>query len=306
MIPLACVCVPARNEARHIGRLIEALAQQTTRVPFAVVICVNNSSDATRTVAVAAAIRSYARFTLEIVQCEFEPALAHAGSARRRAMDSGAEILSSGGLLISTDADCQPPPNWLEANLAHFAPDRIIGGRIELDESEAVAAPAIFAMRSRFDAYWKAVRAIEDAIDPVKWDKPPRHGDHTGASIALSVDLYRQAGGVPLVPIGEDRALVEAAVAMGGKLVHPMAVWTRTSTRTAGRASGGMAADMQRWIDCATSGTAPLVPALSHWEERARWRRKERGKMSAAAFLEAERALPAMPCDMQLVDGLIL
>ncbi len=298
----ACVCVPARNEAEHIGRLIEALAQQTTQIPFAVAICVNNSSDTTRSAAVGATLRFRAPFLLEIIQRDFEPDLAHAGSARRAAMDLGAEIVGSGGLLISTDADCRPPPDWVHANLAHFMPDRIIGGRIQLDELEAAKAPAIFALRGRFDAYWRAVRAIEDAIDPVEWDMPPRHGDHTGASLALSADLYLRAGGVPLLPTGEDRALVEAAIEAGGKLIHPNAVWTRASSRTVGRADGGMAADMQRWIDCAASGAIPSVPALSHWEKRARWRLRAKRNMSAAARVEAERALPPMPCDMPLPE----
>lgn len=299
MIPRACVCIPARNEADHIGRLIEALAQQTVQ-NFAVAICVNNSTDDTRVRAVEATLRSDAAFQLHIVQCEFEPALAHAGSARRAAMDMGADVLSPDGLLISTDADCRPPSNWVDANLAHFAPDRIIGGRIELDELEAEAAPTIFTLRRRFDSYWQAVRAIEDTVDPVAWDMPPRHGDHTGASLALSVDLYARADGVPLLPTGEDRALVEAAIEKGGKLVHPNAVWTRASSRTVGRADGGMAVDMQRWIDCAANGDTPMVPALSHWEERARWRFQAKAELGAATCREAERALPVMPCDMPL------
>lgn len=301
MIPSACLCVPARNEAEHIGRLIDALAQQTVQ-SFAVAICINNSNDATRERAAEATLRSDAGFELHIFEREFEPALAHAGSARRAAMDMGAEMLSSGGLLISTDADCRPPANWVEANLAHFSPDRIIGGRIELDELEANTAPAIFRLRRRFDAYWEAVRAIEDAIDPVAWDMPPRHGDHTGASLALSVDLYRRAGGVPLLPTGEDRALVQAAIEAGGRLVHPNEVWVRASPRTVGRANGGMAADMQRWMDCAASGDDPVVPALSHWEERARWRLQAKAELGVNACQEAERALPPMPCDMPLPD----
>lgn len=297
----ACICIPARNEAEYIGRLIHALARQTVQ-DFALVLCVNNSTDATYARAVDAAHRLQVEFPLHVVERQFEPVLAHAGSARRAAMDRGADLLPADGLLLSTDADCRPPPDWVEANLAHFAAGRIIGGRIELDEWHAETAPAILLLRRRFDAYWQTVRSIEDAIDPVEWDMPPRHGDHTGASLALSVELYRRAGGVPLVSTGEDRALVEAAMNAGGKLVHPNAVWTRASSRTVGRANGGMAADMQRWIDCIAEDHIPMVPALSHWEERARWRLRAKAEMGTAAYLEAERNLPPMPCDMRLPD----
>ncbi|WCT72685.1 glycosyltransferase [Sphingomonas naphthae] len=296
-----CVCIPARNEADRIATLIDALATQDIDRPFGVALCVNNSSDDTGRIAQHAAARADGRFTLTQVACQFEPSLAHAGSARRAAMQLGVEILGrAGGLLISTDADCRPPADWVAANLAASAPDRIVGGRIELDEDEAEECPEIFAFRRHFDAYWRRVRAIEDRIDPSPWDPAPRHGDHTGASLALSVDLYRRSGGVPLQPSGEDRALVEAAIAAGGKLVHPQTVWTRTSARTTGRATGGMAEDLQRWIDAEARGELPNVPHFDHWEARAMWRRDLRKDRGTTGLVEAERLLPPMPCDMTL------
>ena len=295
-----CVCIPARNEADRIATLIDALAMQTVDRPFGVVLCVNNSSDDTGGVAQHAAARCEGRFTLTQIECFFEPPLAHAGSARRAAMELGAEMLESTGLLISTDADCRPPADWIAANLAAGGSDRIIGGRIELDEADADEYTAIFAFRRHFDAYWQRVRAIEDSIDPSPWDPLPRHGDHTGASLALSVELYQRSGGVPLQPSGEDRALVEAAIVAGGKLVHPQTVWTRTSARTIGRATGGMAEDLQRWADAEARGELPNVPHFDHWEARALWRRDFRQGRGTTALMEAERLLPAMPCDMAL------
>lgn len=295
-----CVCIPARNEAEHIGILIEALGEQRSVAPFCVALCVNNSDDDTVRIAEDTAQRT--GVTLTIIKRHFDAHLAHAGSARRAAMDLGATLLDrDDGLLISTDADCRPPPDWIAANRAVAAPDRIVGGRIALDEEEALRAPAIFALRRRFDAYWQAVRAIEDDIDPLPWDPAPRHGDHTGASLALSVGLYRKAGGVPLLPTGEDRALVDAAVRAGGHLVHPEAVWTRASARTVGRATAGMANDLQGWIDILAQGETPQVPAFAHWRDRALWRRDRRA-VGAINLADAESRLPAMPCDMNLPD----
>lgn len=290
-----CVCVPARDEAVHIPILIDALAEQDLPSPVLVALCVNNSSDGTAKVARAAVARSGGRVTMKLIEVDFAPALAHAGSARRAAMDLGARWLSADdALLISTDADCRPPADWVRANLDAAGAGAIVGGRIELDGAADVS-PQIARMRRRFDAYWQRVRAIEDAIDPVPWDPPPRHGDHTGASLALSVGLYVRAGGVPVIPTGEDRALVEAGVKAGGRLVHPQSVWTRASCRTAGRAAGGMATDMQRWL----GEENPLVPGFAHWQERARWRR-ERRLAEDVDMIEAERRLPTMPCDMTL------
>lgn len=296
-----CVCVPARNEAARVPILIAALARQAFPAPILLAMCVNNSDDGTADIARRCVDGLAGRIELRLIRRDFPAALAHAGSARRAAMDLGADWLADDAeLLISTDADCRPPEDWVAANAAAAAPDRVVGGRIALDEAEAGHFPAIFGLRRRFDAYWSAVRAIEDSVDPCPWDRPPRHGDHTGASLALPVGLYRRAGGVPPIGSGEDRALVQAAVAAGGRLVHPQSVWTRASCRTAGRASGGMAADMRNWLEMAEAGATPHVPAWRHWRERAIWRREHRRVAGDGDVARAESALAPMPCDMPL------
>lgn len=297
----AVVCVPARNEERRIATLLRALADQNIPEPVHVVLCINNSSDSTEAAARMAAAEAGRRIRLRIVTHRFPVNLAHAGSARRAAMDAGADWMDDDdAVLVSTDADCRPPRDWLSSNLANAAPDRIVGGRIELDEAEAARWPMLFALRRRFDLYWSRVRAIEDAVDPVPWDLPPRHGDHTGASLSLSVGLYRAAGGVPVIASGEDRALVTAAIAAGGQLVHPFDVWTRTSPRPDGRALGGMAEEMARWQQSGTDGAAPRVPAYRHWHCRALWRRSLRRDLPPGTLARVEDALPPMPCKMPL------
>ncbi|WP_339348521.1 glycosyltransferase [uncultured Sphingomonas sp.] len=295
-----CVCIPARNEADHIATLLRALGQQSVAEPFVVALCINNSDDGTAEVARAAAGPAQGRYALEIMECQFAPNDAHAGTARRTAMDLGARLLAGDdALLISTDADCRPPEKWLAANLEHSAPDHIIGGRIDIDEEDPAATPAMMEMRRRFDAYWHAVRAIEDHIDPLPWNPAPRHGDHTGASLALTVGLYRRAGGVPPLPVGEDGALVRAAIAAGGRLLHPPAIWTRASPRTVGRAQDGMAQALLHWTEALARGESPAVPDFRHWQERARWRREQRPHLGTLLH-EAEQRLPPLPCDIPL------
>jgi hypothetical protein len=303
MMPGFCVCVPARDEAGTIATLLRALAEQTVTGPVRVALCVNNSSDATAAVAMQAAASSGGRIDLTCETVTFAAPNAHAGSARRAAMDLGDRLLrSDDDMLISTDADCRPPPEWIEAIMACADDRTVIGGRIVLDEDEPLPAPFV-ALRERFDRYWATVREVEDRVDPSPHDPQPRHGDHTGASLALSRGLYRRAGGVPVVETGEDRALVDAAIGSGGRLVHPVTVWTRTSARTTGRATGGMAADMQRMARDATNGAIPMVPAFAHWEERALWRRGMRAVLPKGASLALlERQLAPMPADMPLPD----
>ncbi|AHE55952.1 glycosyltransferase [Sphingomonas sanxanigenens] len=296
-----CVCVPARNEVDHIGTLIEALAAQTIASTIRVALCANNCSDATADVARAVA-RRFGNIALAVDERSFDAPAAHAGSARRGAMDLGVEMLQDDrGLLISTDADCRPPPGWIAANLAAAADDHILGGRIDLDP-QADAPIGILRLRARFDRYWQQVREIEDGLDPRPWDPPPRHGDHTGASLALTAALYRRAGGVPLIATGEDRALVDAAVAVGGRLLHPPGVWIWVSPRTDGRAAGGMADVMRAWADAADEGAAVHVPHFDQWRSRAAWRRDRRVRGLGRELILAERRLAPMICDMALPE----
>lgn len=296
--------MPARNEADRLGALLDALAAQDTPGPVPVVIALNNTNDRSREVVAEAGRRHGLRLALTLDDHVFAPAAAHAGSARARAMALGLERLGPGsnGVLLSTDADTRPPTDWARASLeAISAGADLVGGCLVLDELEPLG-PEATAMRALWDAYWVQVRAIEDAVDPSPYDPPPRHGDHTGASLAITASAYRAAGCVPLVPTGEDRALVAAAVAAGARLVHPPSVWTRVSPRLDGRAVGGMAQDMRRLASSTGGGPSPLVPALAHWHARAAWRRDQRDKLGPAGLVAAEAALPPMIHDTPLTQ----
>lgn len=299
-----CVCVPARNESQRMPVLLDALAAQTIAGRITVAFCINNSDDDSVAVVEQHACRHAERLDIIVDACTLPPSLAHAGGARGRAMEMGYRHVSSAaggvGVLISTDADCRPPAEWIAANLAAIgAGADIVGGRIILDDAEPID-PAIARMRDRLDLYWAAVRAIEDASDPAPHDPPPRHGDHTGASIAIDAALYRAIGGVPPIASGEDRSMVINAVAAGGRLVHPPSVWTRVSARTEGRAAGGMAIAMAELAETVERGIDPYVPAFEHWRARALWRRATRTAYGVAEMLAREADLPPMPADMSL------
>jgi hypothetical protein len=297
-----CVCVPARDEADRLPILLDALARQDVDGPIRVSILINNTVDDS----VAAVARAQAawgeRLHLAVACHDLPPERAHAGTARRLAMEAGlARIDPDRGVLISTDADTRPPSDWISAMLrAIDAGLDIVGGRIVVDDAEPLAAD-MDAMQVKLDRYWACVRAIEDDIDPCRWDPAPRHGDHTGASLAILAPLYRAAGGVPAIPAGEDRALVEAAVAAGGRLGHPMSVWTRVSARTIGRATGGMADHMQALSDRVARGEPTFLPSFDQWRARAAWRRMRRDQPGGdSGVARDEPLLPPMRCDMPL------
>lgn len=122
------VCVPAKNEAERLPHLLAALAAQT--VLPTVMISVNNSTDASIDT-IENVSRRLKNLHLVVDEVNFLPDLAHAGSARRHAMDLGAALAGQEGILITTDADARPPPDWIEENLAALNRGLdIVGGRI--------------------------------------------------------------------------------------------------------------------------------------------------------------------------------
>jgi len=199
-----CVCVPARDEADRLPILLDALARQDVDGPIRVSILINNTVDDS----VAAVARAQAawgeRLHLAVACHDLPPERAHAGTARRLAMEAGlARIDPDRGVLISTDADTRPPSDWISAMLrAIDAGLDIVGGRIVVDDAEPLAAD-MDAMQVKLDRYWACVRAIEDDIDPCRWDPAPRHGDHTGASLAILAPLYGAEAAFPQSPQGK-------------------------------------------------------------------------------------------------------
>ncbi len=263
------VCVPVRNEAESLPGLLRSLgAQRGIERPLRVVVIANNCTDDTVPL-----LRSFEQrqefkaLALRIVEATLEPPHAHVGTARRMAMDCGADWLDSDGcpdgVLISTDADAIAPPDWVAANLRALKSADVVGGRLSMETGSG----PLQGLHDRIERYWAGVRAIEDALDPSPYDPAPRHGDHTAASLALPVSIYRQAGGLPALPCGEDNALVARIRCLGGRLRHSPAVEIHVSARMAGRVEGGMASEMIRRSTLVQSGASYELPCGAFWVE---------------------------------------
>lgn len=305
----AVVCIPARNEVERLPHLLRGLAAQdgfSQAAPLRVVVVANNCSDGT--VERVQALRdagALGRLDLRLIAITLAGAEAHVGTARRRALDAGADWLEADGhpdgALLTTDADARLAPGWVRANLRALQEAEIVGGRLVIDD-EGAAEPALAAFHARVERYWSGVRRLEDALDPPPHDPAPRHGDHTGGSLALRASLYRAVGGLPAIPRGEDNALVAAVQRAGGRLRHCPAVSVRVSARTLGRAEGGMATEMERRARAVHEGEAYRLPVAAHWQRiilrRAALRRAYREGAAPAAL----RALGLDADDLAALD----
>lgn len=103
------VIISARNEAACIGRLLEALRAQTYPSSLFEVIVVDDQSE-DETVSV---VRRFPEVRLILLQA------GEINSYKKKAIETGIAA-ATGEWIVTTDADCLPPANWLES-IASFA-----------------------------------------------------------------------------------------------------------------------------------------------------------------------------------------
>lgn len=107
------VIIPTYNGARRISECLRALLAQETRREFEVLVVDDGSTDATAEV-----VAEFPRVRL-IRQSNAGPAAARNRGARE----------ASGEVILFTDDDCVPLPNWIESMVAPFEDPEVIGAK---------------------------------------------------------------------------------------------------------------------------------------------------------------------------------
>jgi hypothetical protein len=237
------VAIPARDEADKVGGCLVALGRQT-RLPDAVVLLLNNCTDMTEQVARSIEVP----FPVEICSTWLSPCDANAGTARRLAMNRASLVAGQRGVVMTTDADSIAPPDWVALNIQALTSGAdVVCGQAEIDPQDAALIPAHLHADDVLEReYADLLDAIVDRLCPDPADPRPRHTEASGASLAMTAEVYMQAGGVPHVPNGEDRALISALRQIDTRIRHDPAVRVAVSGRFVGRAEGGMADTIRR------------------------------------------------------------
>ncbi len=260
MVRRVAVALPALNErARIVACVSSLLSQSEPDFALSVHVFANNCTDGTADILRAGFPGQPA---LYIHEATLLPPFATAGWARRLAMEEAAQALRSGGdLLLSSDADTVVSPDWVRRTLAYFDRgfDAVAGlAVVHHTEWQGLTAKQRARLRSlrKYQALLSYLR-LYGAVDRDRW---PRHDYEGGASIAVTLGMYRAIGGCPPLPVGEDRALFEAIRRKGGVIRHALDVKVSTSGRLVGRAPGGMADTVRRWCN-----QPPHVPLHDVW-----------------------------------------
>ncbi len=248
----AVVAIPVKDEEEHLADCLAALAAQEddkgeSLAPgaFGIVVLLNNCRDNSAEV-MRRVVQSFP-FPLIIVERELPSQSAHAGAARRIAMDLAAEWLEAsfakGKLLLTTDADSRVGPRWVTANLKAAAEGAdAIAGRLSLDPEDALKLPPHLHERGRLEsAYESRLIEINALLDPRPHNPWPHHATASGATLAVTLEAYRRVGGLPQLALGEDRGLIEALELRDARIRFAPDIEVVTSGRLVGRASGGVA-----------------------------------------------------------------
>lgn len=254
-----CVIVPVRNEANTLATTLSALAKQTDldqqpfdRDRYEIILLANNCTDSSAAIAHRFS-QQHPDLNLHIVERVLPPQEAYIGRVRQMLMNEACDRLSQLGrkraVIASTDGDSRVNSTWIAATLQEVAKGAdAVGGRIMLDPLElSQLAPYTKACHLREVGYRSLIADLESYLDPNLDDPAPRHFQHYGASFAVTVETYIQAGGMPLVRTPEDVALYKALLRVNARFRHSPKVQVITSARQIGRTELGLANQLSVW-----------------------------------------------------------
>jgi cellulose synthase/poly-beta-1,6-N-acetylglucosamine synthase-like glycosyltransferase len=112
--PTVSVIIAARNEEDNIGNLLEDLIEQSySKKKIEIIISEDRSTDRTSEI-----IDNYT-IKYDFISCVKIKKLSEKMTPKKNALTKAIEI-SSGDIIISTDADCRVSPNWIKSIVQQF------------------------------------------------------------------------------------------------------------------------------------------------------------------------------------------
>ena len=268
-----CVTIPVHNEEADIAATLRALAAQVALdgtpldpARYEVIVLANNCTDRTGEI-VRKFAAAHGQLRLHLIEIVLPPPHAHVGAARRLVMDEACRRLDGQGrrrgVIATTDGDTRVRPNWVAANLAEIASGAdAVGGRI-LAGPEQIAALAPGArLYYRLDHTYHTLRAAyETLLNPGPGNPWPRHHHCFGASLAVTAETYRQAGGLPVIRCLEDMAFTDALERLDARVRQSTGVNVLTSLRVSGRVDVGLSDTLSKWTRAAAAGEPLMLPS---------------------------------------------
>lgn len=168
------VVIPARNEESNIGFLLTALQQQTYAIELYEVIVIDDHSD-DRTVEI---VKQFTHIKLLRLQDD------GINSYKKKAIETGIGA-ATGELIVTTDADCVPPPEWLQT-IASFKEEK---------QAVFIAAPVVINCNSSIVQLFQAMdfMVLQGITGAGVYKK--KLSMCNGANLAYERNAFYEAGG---------------------------------------------------------------------------------------------------------------
>jgi glycosyltransferase involved in cell wall biosynthesis len=192
------VIIPALNEERYLAECLRGISRQKARFPVEVIVADGNSKDSTRAIA--------RKFKCKVIV------------ERKRTIAAGRQAgakLATGDVLVFTDADSRPEPEWLSRLVAAF------------DDPKAVAAYGSLAIydSKRGGTYAKFITTY------FFWASKMEIAAGAGSNMAVRAKDFWKVGGFDTdLVTGEDIDL-QKKLKRRGKLVYCKKARTSVSAR---------------------------------------------------------------------------
>jgi glucosyl-3-phosphoglycerate synthase len=243
----SCVVIPARNEADSVEACLRSLEAQmgVSQSAFEIIMALECTDDTE------ARVEAFVRANpeLSVIRLKLEPD-SGVGAARKRAMDLACdrlfEVGRPQGLIASTDADAQVAPDWLRTQLEAVAfGARAIGGFVEIiQEDRHLIAPDVVKWRRRQG------RLRHRRLISLGAPGTLEHPRFSGASLAVTAEVYREVDGIEPKAVLEDEAFESKLMISGIPIERLKSVRVWTSARLGGRAFRGLSRDLalESWI----------------------------------------------------------
>jgi cellulose synthase/poly-beta-1,6-N-acetylglucosamine synthase-like glycosyltransferase len=189
------VIIPARNEAENIGKCLDAVTGQSYPMEFFEVIVVDDhSTDDTASI-----ITSYASKNVKLISLK-DHTTGNINSYKKKAIEIAVQQ-ATGGLIVTTDADCFMHEYWLQTIAAFY----------EEHQPAFIAAPVAIDCSNKFIEFFQALDFMTlQGITGASAHKKI-HSMCNGANLAYTKKAFQEVNGfegIDNIASGDDMLLM--------------------------------------------------------------------------------------------------
>ncbi|MBC7887914.1 MAG: glycosyltransferase [Ferruginibacter sp.] len=190
------IIIPARNEEKNIGHCLHSITNQSyPKHLFEVLVVDDHSTDNTAEI-----ITGYAEHNVRLISLKDFIATTQINSYKKKAIEIGIRQ-STGELIVTTDADCIVPANWLQTMAAFY----------EEKKPEFIVMPVSINCSNKFIELFQALdfmtlQGITGASVHKKF-----HSMCNGANLAYTKKAFNEVGGfkgIDNIASGDDMLLL--------------------------------------------------------------------------------------------------